>query len=135
MSCAKLVSHIEVLPAGDLGRRRDWSDAEKIRIVEESLQGHRQGSATARRYGLSRPLLTAWRRQYRSGDLVGMSAHGFMPLTLSPPEADPRELVLQPQPDTDMQIEISLTNGRRLTIPARLDPDILARLLPVLERS
>lgn len=64
-----------------------------------------------------------------------MSAHGFMPLTLSPPEADPRELVSRPQPDTDMQIEIGLTNGRRVTIPARLDPDILARLLPVLERS
>jgi len=61
MSCATVVSQIEVLPADDLGRRRHWTDEEKIRIVEESLRGYRQGSATARRYGLSRSLLTTWR--------------------------------------------------------------------------
>ena len=87
MSCATVISPIEVLPAVDLGRRRDWTDEEKIRIVEESLQGYRQGSATARRYGLSRSLLTTWRREYRSGVLGGTAAHGFVPLAISPPES------------------------------------------------
>ncbi|KQV33180.1 MAG: transposase [Rhizobiales bacterium 63-7] len=32
-------------------------------------------------------------------------------------------------------MEIGLPNGRRLTIPASLDPIILARLLPVLDAS
>ena len=62
MSCAKVVSQFEVIAAGELGRRRTWSDAEKIRIVEESYRGHRQGSVVARRYGISRALLTQWRR-------------------------------------------------------------------------
>jgi len=54
---------IEVLSAADAVRRRHWSDADKLRIVEESLVGDRQVSATARRHGISRSLLTAWRRQ------------------------------------------------------------------------
>jgi len=135
MSCATVISQIEVLPADDLGRRRDWTNEEKIRIVEESLQGYRQGSATARRYGLSRSLLTTWRREYRSGVLGGAVAHGFVPLAISSPEAGSREVASQPRSDDEVQIEIGLPNGRRLTIPATLDPNILARLLLVLDAS
>nr|WP_232237161.1 transposase [Thiosulfatihalobacter marinus] len=57
MACASVVSPIEIFAAEDVGRRRHWSDADKIRIVEESLRGYQQGSATARRYGISRSLL------------------------------------------------------------------------------
>jgi transposase len=42
---------IEVLSAADVDRRRYWSDDDKLRIVEESLVGHRQAAATARRHG------------------------------------------------------------------------------------
>ncbi|WP_260691663.1 hypothetical protein [Rhizobium laguerreae] len=37
--------------------------------------------------------------------------------------------------EDDRTIEIGLPNGRRLTIPASLDPTTLARLLPVLDAS
>ena len=50
MACAKVVSDFELLAVEDAGRRRTWTDEDKVRIVEESLRGHRQGSATARRY-------------------------------------------------------------------------------------
>jgi transposase len=131
MSCATIISPIEVLSAADLGRRRDWSDEEKVRIVEESLQGFRQGSVTARRYGLSRSLLTRWRREYRSGLLSGSASTGFVPLSLSPPASC--DMTAPPRPEDAKTIEIGLPNGRRLTIPASLDPTILARLLPVLD--
>ena len=39
------------------------------------------------------------------------------------------------QSDGDKMIEIGLPNGRRLTIPASLDPTILARLLRILDAS
>lgn len=135
MSCATVISPIEILPADDLGRRRDWTDEEKIRIVEESLRGFRQGSVTARRYGLSRSLLTRWRREYRGGLLCGSLRQAFVPLALSSPEAPPREATAKPVSGGDVQITIDLVNGRRLTIPTALDPDILARLLPVLDAS
>lgn len=132
MSCATVISPIELLSVDDLGRRRDWSDEEKVRIVEESLQGFRQGSVTARRYGLSRSLLTRWRREYRSGLLNVSASTGFVPLSISPPPAVSFEMA-PPLPEDDRTIEIGLPNGRRLTIPASLDPTILARLLPVLD--
>jgi transposase len=134
MSCATLISPIELLSVNDVGRRRDWSDEEKVRIVEESLQGFRQGSVTARRYGLSRSMLTRWRREYRSGLLHVSASTGFVPLSISPPPAASFEMGTR-RPEDDRMIEIGLPNGRRLTIPASLDPTILARLLPVLDAS
>lgn len=135
MSCATVISPIEVLSGDDFGRRRDWTDEEKIRIVEESLRGFRQGSATARRYGLSRSLLTRWRREYRSGLLSSSSQQAFVPLALSAPEASPCDGTPRPVSGGDVQIRVDLVNGRRLTIPTTLDPGILARLLPVLDAS
>ncbi|WP_424988937.1 transposase [Microbulbifer sp. S227A] len=72
---------IEVLSAADGVRRRNWSDADKLRIVEESFAGHRQVSATARRHGVSRSLLTVWRRQFRNGGFAGGGSPTFVPVT------------------------------------------------------
>jgi transposase len=44
-------------------RRRDWSDAEKARIVAESFSPDTSVSDVARRNGVSRGLLTVWRRE------------------------------------------------------------------------
>jgi transposase len=33
---------MEIFAADEVGRRRHWSDADKVRIVEERLRGHRQ---------------------------------------------------------------------------------------------
>jgi transposase-like protein len=76
MACAEVVSDFELLAAHDAGRRGAWTDEDKVRIVEESLRGHRQGSATARRHGISRSLLTRWRADYRAG-LVGRGGPMF----------------------------------------------------------
>jgi len=46
-------------------RRRTWSDEEKARIVAESADPDANISEIARRNGVSRGLLTVWRRQSR----------------------------------------------------------------------
>lgn len=132
MACASVVSPIEIFTADEVGRRRHWSDADKIRIVEESLRGYRQGSATARRYGISRSLLSIWRREYRSGTLGAPEAGGgFVPLVMESALPEPEG---RPSRDAnDAWIEIALTNGRRMTIPAALSPSHLAALLAVLD--
>jgi transposase len=123
---------IEVLSAADAARRRHWSDADKVRIVEESLVGHRQVSATARRHGISRSLLTVWRRQYRNGELVRTHSPGFIPLMVSSgPSAAASTVPLRSNPEA--RVEIALRNGRRLVVPANVDPEALARLLPVVD--
>ncbi|MHC9237585.1 IS66-like element accessory protein TnpA [Pseudooceanicola sp. 502str34] len=120
---------IEFLSAEDVPRRRHWSDADKIRVVQESHRGHRQVSATARRHGISRSLLTTWRRQYRDGDFAIQSGPAFVPVTMAPAMDKPSPRQLGP----DVQHEVVLRNGRRLLVPSSVDPDALARLLPILE--
>ncbi len=124
----KFTPQIEILSAEDSPRRRHWIDADKIRVVEESHWGHRQVSATARRHGISRSLLTVWRRQFLNGEVANASAPAFVPVQMtSEMDTSPR------QPAPDVQLEILLRNGRRLLVPSSVDPDALARLLPILE--
>ena len=123
---------IEVLSAADGVRRRHWNDADKVRIVEESLTGKRQVSATARRHGISRSLLTVWRRQYRTGELGGDRLPSFMPLMVSaelPGTMSPRPV----PPNPEARVEIALRNGRQMVVPANVDPEALARLLSVVD--
>ncbi|MGK8236614.1 IS66-like element accessory protein TnpA [Roseovarius sp. MS2] len=98
-------------------------------MVEESHRGHRQVSAIARRHGISRSLLTVWRRQYRNGELSMASGAAFVPVKMTP------DLDTQPprQPNPAVQLEIVLRNGRRLLVPSCVEPDALTRLLPILE--
>ena len=75
---SRRVNRLEVV---ETGRRRRWSDVEKLRIVEESFSGPRLVSETARRHGLSKQLLFSWRKAYREGQL-GRSrcqVDGFVP--------------------------------------------------------
>jgi len=123
---------IEVLSAADGVRRRHWSDADKLRIVEESFVGHRQASATARRHGISRSLLTTWRRQFRNGELGAMRTPMFTPVAVA---ATPPTSASEPPPASSPvdSVEIVLVNGRRLVVPVDMDPQALARLLPVID--
>ena len=52
----------------------------------------------------------------------------FVPLSISPAPAAFSEMTAPLRSDGDKTIEIGLPNGRRLTIPASLDPNILARM-------
>ncbi len=132
MSCSSVFTPIELFAAEDVGRRRHWSDEDKIRIVEESFRGHRQGSATARRYGISRSLLSIWRRAYRDGTLGGPDlGGGFVPLVMEGPVSSPE--ARSTQVAEDARIDIALPNGRCMTIPASLPPSRLAALLAVVD--
>ena len=123
---------IEVLSAADGDRRRYWSDDDKLRIVEESFIGHRQASATARRHGICRSLLTTWRRQYRNGELGSSRPVSFAPVTVTKapaPQANP----VDPCPPSDCRVEIALPNGRRLIVPMGVEPEALGRILAVVD--
>lgn len=135
MADHKFRPEIEVLSAEDVPRRRNWDDADKIRIVEESFVGHRQVSATARRHGVSRSLLTTWRRQYRQGELGGEPSPAFIPLTLASVRPEPSMPASSTTPAVrpDSRVEIVLRNGRRLVVPVDVDPTALARLVAVVD--
>jgi transposase len=48
-------------------RRRRWTSAEKLRIVEESLAGEASVAEIARRHDIHPNVLHLWRRQVRTG--------------------------------------------------------------------
>lgn len=124
------MSRLEVV---EMGRRRRWSDAEKLRIVQESLAGRRMVSATARQHGISRSLLTTWRRLYREGRLGDDGAPSFAPVIVAP-EPVSATAVSRPEPRAD-RVEIVLVSGRRLLVDSAIDPAALRRLVQVLERA
>jgi transposase len=75
---------VEILSVTDTGRRRRWTDEEKLRTVDESFGG--RVAETARRHDIGRTLLMRWRRQYREFMLVAATEDcpRFTPLVISP---------------------------------------------------
>src|SRR5437773_11009436 len=81
------VGRLEVV---ETGRRRRWSEDEKLKIVLESLQAPRQVAATARRYGISRSLLLRWRRSFHPEPKDAAHQVGFVPaMVVAEPGATP----------------------------------------------
>lgn len=66
-----LMSEIEIITDG--GRRRRWTAAEKLRIVEETLDDRASISVVARRNGVAPNLLYRWRRLMLDGGAVAVS--------------------------------------------------------------
>ena len=66
-----LMSEIEIITDG--GRRRRWTAAEKLRIVEETLDDRASISVVARRNGVAPNLLYRWRRLMLEGGSVAVS--------------------------------------------------------------
>jgi transposase len=136
------VSRLEVV---DTGRRRRWTEAEKLRIVEESFSRPRHASTTARRYGLSGGLLFAWRKAYREGRLGGVPVDGFVPAVIVPESvaAAPwpgdagggRPAFAKPASAGEGRMEVVSASGRRVVIGPDFDPRALRLLLAVLEQA
>jgi transposase len=119
------VQRLEVV---NTGRRRRWSEDEKLRIVEKSFQGHRQVSATARRHDISPSLLFAWRKAPRESRRRHGEVIGFAPAMIVPEEeASPGEA------GGSGRMEIVTTTGRRIIVGADVDAGALARVVAVLE--
>ena len=137
MAVSKFRSQVEVLSVVDKGRRREWTDAEKFGIVEESLRGYRQCAATARRYEISRALLTRWRRDFRSGHLSVSGGPPFLALQVAAGvvAAAEESSALISANGVDNRVEITLANGRKIALAISVDPAALLRLVQVLDRA
>lgn len=66
-----LMANVEIITDG--GRRRRWSAAEKVRIVEETLEDRTSISVVARRNGVAPNLLYRWRRLMLEGGSVAVA--------------------------------------------------------------
>jgi transposase len=130
MDSHKGSTQFERLEVVETGRRRRWTEDEKLKIVVESLQAPRAVSSTARRYGISRPLLLKWRRLFRAepNGPEGQQT-GFVPATIVA-ETAPTE----PAARASGRMVIVVGKDRRVIVDAEVDATALARVLEVLER-
>jgi transposase len=121
-----VLSRIEVV---ETGRRRRWTSAEKLRIVEESFSAPLV-SATARRYRISRQLLLGWRKAWASNHPAGEDSIGptFVPAIVAPSTPPTKEAV------EAGQIEIVSPQGLRVVFGPGADVEAVVRIARGLER-
>jgi len=124
---SRQVSRLEIV---ETGRRRRWSEAEKLRIVEESFSAPRMVSATARHHGVAKQLLFSWRKAYREGQLGGSQADGFVPAQIVPEIQSTTE---RAAPAATGTLEVVTANGRRVIVDRNVDVAVLLRIMRGLE--
>jgi transposase len=124
-------TQIERLEVVETGRRRRWSDDEKLKIVLESMQTPRAISSTARRHGISRSLLMTWRRAFRpepAGSDIQQS--GFVRAVVATAET----MAAEPGARASGRMVIEIGKDRRVIVDAGVDAAALGRVLAILER-
>ena len=114
-------------------RTRDWSDAEKARILAESADPEVNISEVAWRNGVSRGLLTAWRRRAR---LASSEGPQFVQVRLddgveAPPDAINQARVLAGPAE---RIEVVVA-GATVRVPVGVDAATLERVLAVVRST
>ena len=100
-----IMSEIKIITDG--GRRRRWSAADKLRIVEETMYDGESISAVARRNGVAPNLLYRWRKLMLEGGSIAVAADDSVTgnKTVRDMEARIRELERQLGRKT-MEVEI-----------------------------
>jgi transposase len=130
MDSNKYSTQVERLGVVETGRRRRWTDDEKLKIVLEGMQTPRAISSTARRYGISRSLLLNWRRSFCTDpEVAAGQKSGFVRAMVV---ADPMPSTPAAPANGCMVIEIG--RDRRVIVDAGVDAAALARVLAILER-
>jgi transposase len=121
-------------------RRRRWTEAEKVRIVEESLAGEASVAEVARRHDVHPNLLHRWRHQARAETVVGargsvmIAGGGFSRVMVASDDGQPGT----PQSHAGAGaavIDVVLRNGRVLRVPDDAATMRVAALAAALEGS
>lgn len=116
------------------GRRREWSDEAKVRIMAESYAGCESVSAVARRHGLCPSQLFTWRRDARKA--MEAAAPVFVPAIVEPTPNDivsarpVRRRARQPRADGMVELEI---DGVAVKIGRGADADVIAAVIDALK--
>ena len=117
-------------------RRRQWSTADKLRIVAETHEPGVRVCDVAARHGLCRSLVFAWRRQVREGLLAEPGMPVFMPVQMLETPAPAMQSRPAPAPAPARQsaglIEIALPDGTCIRVGSGVSLPALRRVLAAL---
>ena len=121
-------------------RRRRWTRAEKLRLVEETLAPEASIAEVARRHDIHPNLLHGWRRQTRMGVLTnageGKPAPDaqvrFVPVAIAP-EAPALPAAIAAA--AAGVIEVEFAAGDRMRITGGVEPSLVSALIERLAKS
>ena len=123
--------------SGGSGRRRNFSEADKRRIVEETCREGASVSGVARKYGIGTRLLFSWKKELTPETSPGPT---FLPVTLTDApdqSAEAPQSMRDPAPviveRSAPGIEVELIGGRRVRFERDVDPETVRRLVTLLE--
>ena len=121
-------------------RRRRWTRAEKLRLIEETLAPEATVAEVARRYDVHPNLLHSWRRQAQQGVLTGgagaspapADATGFAAVAIEPPVPS---LPASGRTAAGSMIEIEFAAGVRMRITGPVESSTVLALIRLLAKS
>jgi transposase len=131
---------VEILTGSE--RRRNYTPAEKVRIVEEAFRPGVIVKDVARRLGIHESLLYRWRRLMRAAAPTG-NLPTFVPVTImpEPDRAEPSALPSATSPPCPAAavagavLEVTLPDGARVRLEGAVDPALAAAVLRALATS
>ena len=109
-------------------RRRRWTPADKLRIVEEAFAPGAVAKRVAERHEISTGLLFTWRRQ-----LSLNASAGFVPVQLTADTAGSSLARSDATSRLNGVIEIEMRNGTRVRIGHDADLKVLRGVLTILD--
>ncbi|ALG70970.1 transposase [Azospirillum thiophilum] len=130
---------VEVLTGRE--RRRSYTPAEKVRMVEEAFRPGVVVTEAARRLGVHESLLYRWRDLMKVGGTSVAEPPSFVAVTITPepsvtepPVVAPSEpLPLSATPATcPAVVEVILPSGARLRLEGAVDPALAAAVVGAL---
>jgi transposase len=126
-------------------RRRRWSAEEKARVVAEAAVPGARIAEIARRYGVSRGLIYAWRGEAGgglSGDGLAAALPDLVPVVVrdagdeaGPPAREKRRACPTGALNADGVIEIVLPGDVRMTVRGRVEGRTLRAVLGALRSA
>lgn len=127
------------IPFTPVRKRRNYSDEDKRRLIEEATRENASVSGVARKYGISTDLMFRWRKQLGMGPM-----HRIVPVTITDTADGLADLsAMSSQPTVPASpviveraspaIEVELAGGRRLRFEQGTDPATIQRLVTLLE--
>ncbi|MDT3379558.1 transposase [Labrys neptuniae] len=133
------MGRVEILTGVE--RRRNWTDEQKLRILEEVAAGDQGIAEIARRHDVLPQQIYTWRRK------LGLGSGGGRPeITLLPVAVIPQSKVgdaerpgpggrSHPKRPAKARIEIGCRGGRVLKVEADIAPELLKVLIRAVEEA
>ena len=119
-------------------RRRDWSDDEKLSILQEASDPDARIADVARRHDIKPQQIYTWRRKFAAEHAEPVVS--FLPVALigtgTSDEAEqpvPTDKPSAKRAARPMRIEIGCKGGRVLKVEANIAPDVLKALIRSVE--